>query len=115
MLKNLIIKDNLTIKEALKKVEESGHKTVYVEKKNRLVGSLSDGDIRKLIINNVSLDKKITKIYNNKPKFLEKKKFTISNAKKILLKYKIDSLVITNKNKIIDVVTLRDLYKNKKK
>tara|TARA_B100000787_G_C16195401_1_gene300407 strand:+ start:2124 stop:3188 length:1065 start_codon:yes stop_codon:yes gene_type:complete len=113
MLKNLIINKNLSIREALKRVELSGQRCVYISKDNKLVGSLTDGDLRKLIIKDVNLDKKITNFYNKYPKFLEKKNFTISRAKKILLKYKIETLPITEKKKIIEVITWRDIVKNK--
>ena len=113
MLEKLIITNNLSIKEALKKVELSGQRCVYVEKNKKLIGSLTDGDIRIRILKDINLNKKITNFYNKNPKFLEKKNFTISKAKKILLKYKIDSLPITNKKKIVQVITWRDIVKNK--
>ena len=75
MLNKLIISNNLSIKDAIKKVELSGQRCVYIERKNKLIGSLTDGDLRKLIIKNTNLNQKITKFYNKNPKFLEKKKF----------------------------------------
>ena len=113
MLDKLIIKDNLSIKEAIKKVELSGQRCVYIEKNNKLIGSLTDGDLRKLIIKDVNLTKKITTYFNRNPKYIEKKNFSITRAKKILLKYKIDTLPVTNKKKIIQVITWRDIVKNK--
>ena len=113
MLDKLIIKDNLSIKEAIKRVEISGQRCVYIEKNNKLIGSLTDGDLRKLIIKDVNLTKKITKYFNKNPKYLEKKNFSITRAKKVLLKYKIDTLPVTNKKKIIQVITWRDIVKNK--
>jgi len=68
MLDKLIIKDNLSIKEAIKRVEISGQRCVYIEKNNKLIGSLTDGDLRKLIIKDVNLTKKITKYFNKNPK-----------------------------------------------
>ena len=50
MNKDVIASPSLTIKEALKKLEKSGLRCVFVEKNNKLFGSLTDGDIRKLII-----------------------------------------------------------------
>lgn len=113
MLDKLIIKDNLSIKEAIKKVELSGQRCVYIEKNNKLIGSLTDGDLRKLIIKDVNLTKKITTYFNRNPKYIEKKNFSITRAKKILLKYKIDTLPVTNKKKIIQVITWRDIVKNR--
>ena len=113
MLKNLIINQNLSIKDALKKVEISGQRCVYIEKNNKLIGSLTDGDLRKLIIKDIDLNKKITSFYNKNPKYLDKKNFSIAKVKKILLKHKIDSLPITDKKKIIKVLSWRDVVKNK--
>ena len=113
MLKNLVISENLTIREALKKVEMSGQRCIYIEKNNKLIGSLTDGDLRKLIIKNINLNKKIINFYNKNPKYLDKKNFSISKAKKLFLKHKIDSLPITEKKKIIEVISWRDIVKNK--
>ncbi len=113
MLKNSVCSPNISIKEALKKIELSGLRCIYIEKNNRLVGSLTDGDIRELILKNINLEKKVEKFFNKKPKFLEKKLFTINEAKKIFFKYKIDSLPLTNNKKIIEIITLQDIVKNK--
>ena len=113
MLDKLIINGNLSIKEAIKKVEISGQRCVYVEKNNKLIGSLTDGDLRKLIIKDINLNRKISKYFNRNPKYIEKKKFSIVRAKKILLKYKIDSLPITINKKVVQVITWRDIVKNK--
>ena len=113
MLDKLIINGNLSIKEAIKKVEISGQRCVYIEKNNKLIGSLTDGDLRKLIIKDINLNKKISKYFNRNPKYIERKKFSIVKAKKILLKYKIDSLPITIDKKVVQVITWRDIVKNK--
>ena len=55
ILKNLIIKPHNSIKEALKKIDLSGQRCIYVEKNNRLIGSLTDGDIRRAILSGASL------------------------------------------------------------
>jgi len=113
MFRNLIINQNLSLKDALKKIEASGQKCIYIEKNNKLIGSLTDGDVRKLIIKDINLNKKITNFYNKNPKYLDTKNFSTNRAKKLLLKYKIDSLPITNKKKVVKVISWRDLMKNK--
>ena len=84
MLKNLIINQNLSIKDALKKVEISGQRCVYIEKNNKLIGSLTDGDLRKLIIKDIALNKKITSFYNKNPKYLDKKNFVFLHHTKLV-------------------------------
>ena len=46
-------------------------KTVYItSSKNKLLGSVTDGDLRRAIINGISLDQNISRIMNPNPKFI---------------------------------------------
>ena len=114
MNKDIVINPDLTIKEALQKIEKSGLKCVFIEKNNKLIGSLTDGDIRRLIINGKNLNQKITNVYNKNPKFICRSEYSMKMARKLFLKYKLDVLPITEKNKVIDVVSIKDLFKSKK-
>ena len=65
---------NANIKKAITILNKYGSKTiVVVDKQNKLLGTLSDGDIRKSIIKGFNLKDPIQKIYNNKPFFLNEK------------------------------------------
>ena len=44
---------------------------VIVDKKNKLLGTLNDGDLRRAIINGADLDSKISKYIHRKPVFLK--------------------------------------------
>jgi|TARA_B100001063_G_C16778058_1_gene567529 dTDP-glucose pyrophosphorylase len=73
-MKKFIIFSNQTIREALLKIDKNGKKSlIVVDKKNKLIGSISDGDIRRHILKNSSLNYKISKIYNKKPHYLFEK------------------------------------------
>lgn len=62
------IYEHSSIKYALKKINSNGLKCAFVvSEDNKLLGSLSDGDIRKSLLNNFRLDDPIAKIYNKKP------------------------------------------------
>ena len=55
-MKNFLIKQNSTIKEALKKLNYTGEKClVVVDENNNLLGTLSDGDLRKNILKGFGL------------------------------------------------------------
>ena len=61
-MKNLLIKPNANLKEALKQLTKTGEKClVVVDNKNKLLGTLSDGDVRKAILKG--------KFHNDKPNF----------------------------------------------
>ena len=58
-----LIKEHYTIQDAMKIIDESNGKESYVvDDNNRLLGSLSDGDIRRSILNGTSLSDSITDI-----------------------------------------------------
>ena len=46
---------------------------IVVDKNKKLIGTLSDGNIRRALLKNYNLDDKINNIYNNNPKFVFKK------------------------------------------
>ena len=74
MIKNFLITKNKTLKEAMQLINLNGQKClIVVDKKNRLIGSLSDGDIRKFLLKNYKLEDKITGIFNENPKYIYKK------------------------------------------
>ena len=64
--KSLFISDSKNLKEAISKLNKSGKKILFVKnKKNKILGSLSDGDIRTSLINGYGLNDNIKKFINN--------------------------------------------------
>ena len=94
-----------TFKEAISKLNESGSKTIIiVGKKNRLIGTLSDGDLRKAFLKNQNLDQSIKNIYQNNPFYLTKKNIALNNLKKIFLKHEYDLVpVVNNKMEVVKI------------
>lgn len=65
--KNLLILDNKNLKQAFFKLNKNGEKILFVVNKNKkLLGSLSDGDIRKSLIKGFGLEDNIKKFINKK-------------------------------------------------
>ena len=66
LIKDITITSDKSLSDALKKMALSNCKTlIVVSKNNKILGTLSDGDIRrKLINNNSNLQSKINNIYN---------------------------------------------------
>ena len=51
-MKKILIQPNSNLKNALKLMSETSEKClVVVDKKNKLLGTLSDGDVRRAILN----------------------------------------------------------------
>ena len=79
-----------------------------------LLGTLSDGDVRKAILKKgASMDSSIKNIFQPNAKYFVQGKFNINQAKRILIKQRYDLIPIVNEEKILkDIILLRDLYKN---
>ena len=61
----LLTNPKITLKEALKLLEATGKKCVIiVNKENKLLGTLTDDDLRKHILSGKKLDQSIKKFYN---------------------------------------------------
>ena len=116
-MKKFFIKKNITIKKALETLNNIGRKClIAVDSNNKLVGTLSDGDLRKAIIKGKNLNFKIEKIINRTPLFLEENKFDQKKLQSIFSKYIIDLVPVVNSNKkVTNIIFWEDTIKTSKK
>jgi dTDP-glucose pyrophosphorylase/CBS domain-containing protein len=112
-MKNLIVDKNISIIKAMKKLNESGQKgLIIVEDENLLMGTLTDGDIRKAILNGANISNSIDLIYNRKPTFLVEGAFSLEAVKKIFLERKFDLIpVVDKKGKHVDTLFWEKIFK----
>lgn len=111
MLKKYTISLGLTIKGALEFQQKNSIKClVVVDKKNRLIGTLSDGDIRKAILKNKNLNNKIDDFVNRNPYFCYENDYKTEKLKRILIKDNFPFIPILNKSKkLISIFDLNTL------
>jgi dTDP-glucose pyrophosphorylase len=102
---------NSNIRQAIKILNKSGARTLtVVDNNDRLIGTLTDGDIRKSIIKGFNLKNLINKVYNKNPIFVYENKIDLKKIKEIFLKKKIYSIPVVNKmKKIIKILLLEDM------
>ena len=117
MINNFVITKNKTIKEAMRLINLNLHKClVVVDKNNKLLGTLSDGDIRSALLKNYNLDDKINKIFNNNSKFILKKDLSEEKLKNLFLKKDFDIIpIVQNNRKVIDVTYWSKVFNSEKK
>ena len=73
--KKLIIDENTSILDAIKIIDNSIYRTCFVvNNHNKLIGSITDGDIRRGLLKKINFKSKVSKVCNRK---------TISSFKKI--------------------------------
>ena len=113
MKKNLILPTS-SIKKALNDLKLSGEKCLIVVNSNKkLLGTLSDGDIREAILNNHSLSDSIKNIYQKKCIYFYEKDLDIIKIKKIFTNKIISLIPVVNNNlKVIKTINWFDIFKD---
>ena len=101
-----------TIKEAIKKIQLNENKIVYVvDKKNVIIGTITDGDVRRGLIKGLNLEHDVTKFMNKKFSYAK-----LIKGKKIYIKYlNINNNqipIINSKNQLIANDSIQDIKKN---
>ena len=105
-MKSILQNSSLSLKEALSSMSKSGEKCIVViDTKDKLLGTLSDGDIRKSILAGKQLDDSIEDIYQRNCVFLQKNKYDEQTAKEIFSSKRIDLIpIVDEENKVIQIV-----------
>lgn len=109
-LNNLCIDENMSIRQSIKRLDETGRKILLVTTNdNILLGTITDGDIRRWILQSGNFEEKVTKIMNVQPTVLDvKEKY---KAKKVMDEKCISALPLVNdKNMVVDIVFLNEKY-----
>lgn len=115
-IENLLITENITIKEALKVIDKGAIRiALVVDENNKLLGTLSDGDIRRGLLKNHTLEDSIKELYFKTPitaLYSESKERIIQKAIKNQV-YQIP--IVDDNNCLVDIVNLATLLNVSKK
>lgn len=91
-IQQLIINEDATIREAIKKLDSTAKKILLILDKNLLKAVVTDGDVRRWIIKNGSLSNCVKEIANYNPKYLTE--FEKDKAKEFMKKYRVAAVPI---------------------
>lgn len=99
-----------SIKETLKLLDNGAKGIILVvNEQKKLLGTITDGDIRRAILKGISLEEKIEEIMHKNPKKVEQGA-SRDEIKDILIKNAIKELPIVDTNNIIiDMITINDI------
>jgi len=83
--KKHLIPQDILIKEALERLDKLAEDAVLfiVDKKERLVGSLTDGDVRRGLIKGIPIENKVYQVSNKNPRYINKANYSIQEIHKI--------------------------------
>lgn len=102
-----------TIVDAMELIDANTKGLLFVkDDENRLVGCITDGDIRRWLISTGDLSAKVSSVMTTTPVFLSHK--SVKEAEKIMKRKKITAIPIVDDEKhIVDIILFNDLYSNK--
>lgn len=106
---DFVINRNATIIQAIEKLNEVFPKNIYVlDDENRLIGSVSDGDIRRGLLGEYDYSDSIDKIMYKKPHIIY---FNDTNKNELIKKFSLMDLpsvpVLDGNNRVIDIIHLK--------
>jgi dTDP-glucose pyrophosphorylase len=110
--KKLLVHNDISIVEALKRLDETADKVLFVvDDENRLMGALTDGDIRRYLLSGRSLNDNIVEVYNKNPKSILEKDYSHGNVKHFFLKYKLSSVpIVDEENRPINIISWDKIF-----
>ena len=113
-MKDLLISPDITVKQALSTLSKSGDKClVVIDEKMKLMGTLSDGDLRKAILKGTVLGDSISNIYKRNPIFFYKGDNNKKELKNIFLERKLNVIPIVDlEERVVDVFSWSRIFKN---
>jgi len=110
-LTNYIMSKNNTIKSVIQRLNSSGLQIVFLsESTGKIIGTVTDGDIRRIYLKNISVDEKAINIANTNFKYV----YDNASAGEILFLMKRCHIrhipVLNSKFKLIKVVTYNEMF-----
>src|SRR3989338_4089510 len=112
-IKKFQIRSDIPVTIALKKLSEVGERILFViDSAGRLIGSLTDGDIRRWVLKEggLAMSSSIEHMFNKEPFCLDED-YDIAEAKEVMLTNKIEQLpVLGNKRQIVDILFWENIF-----
>ena len=116
-LKNLLVTKNTSIGDCMQRLNDTAEKCLVVtDNRKILLGTITDGDIRRSILNDFDIKKSIKNVYFKNPVSFIKGSYKRTLIKKVFQEKNISLVPLVNKKKIvIDYLTWDDLFKDERK
>ena len=113
-MKDITVQPDITIRKAMKKLNQSGEKCLIITNAQKsLLGTLSDGDLRRAILKGATMGDTIESVYQHKPTVLYHEHYELSEAKKLFIKWKFDVIpVVDEEGKLKDILFWETVFRN---
>lgn len=111
-MKDITISLSSTIIDALKKLDKTAEKVLLVvDELNRLLGTITDGDIRRYILKVGKIDGFVQDCYYKYPTFVYEDEYNIEKIKKLMVDKSIEVIPILNRsNQVVEYIKWKDIF-----
>ena len=101
-MKDITVKPDISIRQAMKTLNRAPVKClIVIDENQKLLGTLTDGDIRRAILGGLKFSESIENYYCKKPYVLKKNEYSNDDAIHLLGSKKLDLMPILDKNKVV--------------
>ncbi|MDD4012802.1 MAG: nucleotidyltransferase family protein [Candidatus Omnitrophica bacterium] len=116
MIRRVSVSPEMSIKESLRKIDESGIGNLFVcGHDGELLGSLTDGDVRRRILETGDLMEPIERCYNRNPVYLNEGRYDIQKVRSLMLEKTIEALpVVDETKKIVKILFWKEVFQGEK-
>ena len=98
---NLCVPGDLSLRDAMRQLEKNARKILFICENGNLVGSLTDGDIRRFLLNGGGMDAAVYRAANLQPK----RAASLSEARRMLAEGEFPAIpVVTSENILLEIV-----------
>ncbi len=110
-MKEFLISDKISVKETMQVMSKVAKRILFVtDQEARLLGSVTDGDIRRFVLSGGKLSDHITGVYHKSPYYL-KENYNLENVKKTMLHRRLEGIPVIDKDhKIIKVLMWNEVF-----
>lgn len=95
--KQVMIAPTCTIRQALQRLDENSRRILLLVENRKLLGVVTDGDIRRWILGNGDLTAPVSNIANKKPIILFDGEFALEDARREMLHNRAEALPVVNR------------------
>lgn len=112
MDRNLLIHASDTVKTALRRLDDNGRQILFVVDDDlKLLGTLTDGDIRRIILKNTDLSRSLSGLFHSNPTVVQEESVDREACRSILLRKKIRELPVVNAaGQLVDCLTWDQVF-----
>lgn len=110
-IRPFLISENDSIVAAMQRLNETAEKILFVTDIDRkLIGSVTDGDIRRWILAGGSLDESVNTVCNRKP-FTVTEQYQLVAVRELMIENKLECIpVVNSSNFVVELLFWRDIF-----